>query len=125
MLFTCHPKRSNLSCDSSSTSSKMSTSEIQGIVERLKMEHHRSTTRAAYYSVWKTFNKFFLRLDHKPISWENSLTLFVAYLIDSDKAVGTIRSYISTIKAVLFSINIRLTEDKYLLNALKRACRLK
>ena len=36
----------------------------------------------------------------------------------------TVKSYISAIKAVLADINIRVSEDRYLLNSLIRACRL-
>ena len=54
----------------SSKSSKISTSEIQSLVDRLKNDRHRDTTKATYYTVWKGFNKFFVRLDAKPDSWQ-------------------------------------------------------
>ena len=50
--------------------------------------------------------------------------LFVAYLVNSNKEATTISSYISAIKAVLAKDGVFLNEDKYLLNALTRACKL-
>ena len=84
-----------------STSTTISTSELEGIVLRLEMERHRSSTQNQYYTVWKLFNEFFIKLDRKPLSWEDRLTLFVGYLVKSGKKSTTIKSYISAIKAVL------------------------
>ena len=61
----------------SSTSSSISTAEIQAIVERLRYQKVRNTTKKNYYLVWKTFNDFFLLLDVKPENWEERLTLFM------------------------------------------------
>ena len=51
------------------------------------------------------------------------MTLFVGYLVDTKKKSTTIRSYISAIKTVLLSENIKLKEDKYLINSLIQGCR--
>ena len=53
---------------SSSSSSKISMSDIQSIVEQLKLQRHRQSTKDNYYGIWKTFNQFFIRLDIKPTS---------------------------------------------------------
>ena len=114
------------STDSSpSTSSRLSTIEIQGIVEQLKHQQYRSSTRKTYYSVWKSFNQFFVRLDFKPKKWRDRLTLFVGYLIQNKKQSSTVKSYISAIKAVLKENNIKISQDEYLLASLVRACKLK
>ena len=68
---------------------------------------------------------FFLRLDVKPLNWEDRLALFVGYLIQSGKQSSTIRSYISAIRAVLKIEGIDINDDVYLLGALTRACKLK
>ena len=80
--------------------------------------------RNNYYCVWKCFNKFFLKLDSKPDEWEDRLTLFVGYLVESRHKSSTIRSYISTIKAILYDAGVQLSEDRYLLSSLIRACKL-
>ena len=53
----------------SSESSKLSTSAIQNIVERLKTGRHRLSMRKSYRNIWKNFNQFFIRLDSKPATW--------------------------------------------------------
>ena len=108
----------------SSHSTTISTREMQNIVEKLKNQRHRGTTQRNYYGIWKTFNHFFLKLDKRPPTWNERLTLFVAYLVKCKKQSSTVKSYISAIKAVLRSINIKITQDEYLLNSLTKACRL-
>ena len=78
-----------------------------------------------YYTIWKLFNKFFLRLDKKPPTWGERLSLFVGYLIDSNKQSATVKSYISAIKAVLKTNNFKLNEDQFLLTSLTRACKIR
>ena len=78
-----------------------------------------------YYSVWRSFNTIFLRLDRKPTSWADRLTLFVAYLIQNNRQSSTVKSYISAIKAVLQDDKYELHENQYLLSSLTRACKLK
>ena len=80
-------------------------------------------TQKNYYAVWKLFNKFFVRLDEKPLKWEDRIILFAGYLADQNKKPSTIKSYVSGIKAVLQSNDIEVSEDRYLLNSITRACR--
>ena len=98
---------------------------MEGIIERLKNDRNRSSTKANYYGIWRKFNEFFIKLDRKPESWEERLNLFVAYLVDTNKKSGTIRSYISAVKSVLLEDGEQINENRFLLNSLTRACRLK
>ena len=102
----------------------ISTSAVQEIVNRLKLARHRQSTKQIYYSVWKLFNEFFIKLDRKPHAWEDRIVLFIGYLIDNHRQSSTIRSYISAIKAVLQDDGIILDQDQALLTSLTRACRL-
>ena len=95
------------------------------IVDRLKSERHRSSTRNTYYVIWKCFNKFLIRLDHKPKTWEERLTLYVAFLVDKKRKSSTINSYVSAIKAVLHDDGEELVEDRLLISALSNACKQK
>ena len=73
---------SGSSADTSSiASSQISTKEMKLIVETLPMQKHRDSTRKNYYSIWKLFKKFCLKLDKKPTSWGDRLILFVGYLV--------------------------------------------
>ena len=83
------------------------------------------TTKHVYYSVWKNFNEFFIRLDEKPSTWEDRLVLYVGYMVKNKKQSATIASYISALKAVLKMDGVEVNENHYLLNALTKACRLK
>ena len=109
---------------SSSTSSRISTMAMQQIVERLKNVKHRKGTSKNYLSVWRSFNNFIIRLDQRPAQWEDRIVLFVGYLIQNNRKSTTINSYISAIKSVLADDGVILNEDRYLLNALTKACKM-
>ena len=107
------------------TNSSISTWGIKNIIEQLKSQRFRDSTRKNYYAIWKIFNQFFIRLDCKPSTWEDRLTLFVGYLVQNNRQSATVKSYISAIKAVLQEVNVKIHEDRYLLTSLTKACRLK
>ena len=115
-------KKKNLS-SKNSTDSTISTCEIQSVVDRLRCQAHRPSTMKNYLCIWRTFNEFFIKLDVKPSEWEDRIVLFVGYLIQNKFKSTSVRSYISAIKAVLLQDGVILNEDKFLLNALTKACR--
>ena len=109
----------------SSASSRISTKNLELIVDRLKGECHRNTTRKMYHKVWKQFALFYQRLDRCPPTWEERIVLFIGYLIQENKQSSTIRSYLSAIRAVLKTEGVKLNKDLFLINSLTRACKLK
>ena len=96
---------------------------MQAIVERLRCEGNRASTRLNYYTVWKKFNQFVIKLDIRPNSWEERLVLFVGYMVQNKRKSSTIKSYISAIRSVLKQDGVELCENKYLLTSLTKACR--
>ena len=108
----------------SSTSSSISTKNLENYVVKLKNNRNRNSTKKNYYSVWRTFNEFFIKLDRKPPTWEERLILFVGFLVSKQRKSTTIKSYISAIKSVLADDGVMLNEDRFLLGSLTRACRL-
>ena len=116
-------RTSNVS--STTESSRISTAAIQAIVDSLKSERYRDSTRQTYYRIWKLFNKFFIRLDDKPDTWENRLVLFTSFLMDNQLKLTTVRMYISAIRGVLQENDVELHEDQYLLSSLTKACKVK
>ena len=94
-------------------------------MERLKNERLRNSTHRNYYSVWRTFNEFFVRLDVRPNDWSDRLSLFVTYLVDQKYRSQTVKSYISAIKGVLREDGVQIHADQFLLSALTCACRMK
>ena len=93
-------KEKVLSSNSSDTS-KLSTRDLELLVESLKSQCHRDSTRKMYYRLWKQFAQFFQRLDQKPKHWEPRITLFIGYLVEKNMQSATIRTYLSAIRAVL------------------------
>ena len=72
---------------SSRTSSTISTADMQAIIDKLRGEGNRTSTRANYYHIWKMFNQFIIKLDEKPNTWEDRLVLFVGYLVNNKIAL--------------------------------------
>ena len=108
---------------SESGSSSISMATINQIIERLRCERNRNTTRKNYHTIWRIFSSFYLKLDMKPKEWEDRLILFAGYLINEGKKATTVNSYISTIKSVLREDKIEVSEDQFLLKSLTRACK--
>ena len=77
---------------SSTTSSQISTSSIEKIIDKLRTMKYQDSMKKNYYAIWKIFNKFIIRLDEKPTSWEHRLTLFIGHLIQSNKQSSTVKS---------------------------------
>ena len=117
-----HSKRGELSDSSSST---ISTTVMQKIIEKLRIQQYQESTRKSYLSAWRSFNEFYIKLDRKLQFWEDRLVLFVGHLVHTRKQASTIKSYISAIRAVLREDGYELNENRYLLNALTKACKLK
>ena len=111
------------SADGSSRTSSISTEGIRSIVKRLQMECNRDSTCKTYHTVWKIFSDFYLRLDKKPDTWEERIVLFAGFLIENKKKASTVNSYISALKLVLKEDKIEVSEDRFVLNSLIKACR--
>ena len=108
----------------SSDASTISTMAVEQLIEKLRAEHNRDSTKKNYFGIWRNFNEFFIKLNTKPHTWEERLTLFVGYLVQKQLKASTIRSYISGIKAVLRQDGYEINEDQYLLTSLTKARRL-
>ena len=94
------------------------------VIDKLKSQTTRSSTTENYIKIWRLFNKFIIRLDKKPNSWEERLTLFCAYMVSKGNKSATIKSYISAIKSVLKTDDYIMNENKLILGSLTQACRL-
>ena len=97
---------------------------MQSIIEKLRTEANRRSTDKVYYQIWKIFNEFIIKLDHKPKTWEDRLALFVGYLIECKRKSNTIKSYISAIKSVLSKDGVSINENRFLLSSLTKACKI-
>ena len=117
-------KQDTASTSSVSTWSQLSTRDLELIVEKLKSQCHRDSTRKVYYQIWKQFAMFYQRLDSKSKEWEQRVILFIGHLVELGKQSSTVKTYLSAIWAVLKIDGVVLNEDAFLVNALTRACRI-
>ena len=107
-----------------SSSSRLSYDGLNLIIEKLKGNQNRSSTNRTYLNIWRLFNKFLIRLDYKPSSWEERTALFVAYQVDRGMQSGSVKSYISAIKKTLLNDGYNWDDNKVLLSSLTRACKI-
>ena len=107
-----------------SSNSTISTAEIRSVVERLKSQCYRDSTRKTYYGIWHLFGHFFVRLDDKLTTWEDRIVLFSGFLISNQLKSATVKTYISAIRSVLAEDGHFVQKDSYLLTSLTKACQL-
>ena len=96
------------------------------ILEQLQHGNLKESTRKVYHGVWTKFNKFIIRLDYIPESWEFRTYLFCAYLIwEEELKSSTVKSYISAIKDVLKKDGYPWNDRTFVLNAITKTCKAK
>ena len=100
----------------------ISAADLFLIMDTLKQNTHCKSTGQVYHGIW---NKFLLRLDSWPPTWEEKTALYVTFLIKCGLQSATIKSYISAIKASLNLIDYEWDNSAAKLAALTKACRLK
>lgn len=86
---------------------------------------HRRSTRLKYHEIWTAFNKFLIKFDRMPMTWEDRIYVYIAHLVDNKKSVKTVKSYLSAIRQILKSDGVELHEDKDLLSSLLTTCKLR
>ena len=107
---------------SSSGSSRLSTNDLERIVQSLMQKQHRDSTNQTYLSIWRQFNRFVIGLDRRPKLWEDRTTFFIGYLIDKGMQSTTIKSYVSAIKKTLLMDGYEWDDKLVLVRSLSRAC---
>ena len=115
-----------LGSESGSESAKISTRQMESILESLKSSKHQPSTKYTYSKIWQKFNKFVIRLDRIPKKWEQRVSLYCGYIIDVQHLKSTtVKSYISAIKDTLVTDGYPWSDDDILLNTITRSCKLK
>ena len=99
---------------------------MEQILDNLKYNQNRDSTKKNYLTIWHLFNKFLLKLDDKcPRTWEHCVSLYCAHLVDSGIQSSTLQSYVSAIRHVLVNDNYKWNDNKILLTVISKACKLK
>ena len=98
---------------------------MERILDQLKANPHRSTTKKTYHKVWEKFNKFVIKLDRIPKKWEQRLSLYIGYVIKYKRLKSTtVKSYISAIKSVLLSDGYQWNNNLFLLDSVIKTCKM-
>ena len=63
-------KRGKKSNSSDSTSSRISASSMEMMVQKLLAKQTRDSTTKTYCNIWHQFNRFLMKLDKIPRTWE-------------------------------------------------------
>ena len=95
---------------------------IQNLLESFKSKQHQPSTAKNYHGIWKNFNAFVIRLDHKPVSWEERTAAYGAYLVHKGVQSSTLKSYISAIKHTLLMDDYPWCDEKLKLSIMTNAC---
>ena len=96
------------------------------MLENLQGEKHRESTKEQYHKIWTNFNKFLLRLDRRPNTWEEKVAWYCTYLVQTQGTQSsTIKTYVSAIKDVLISDGYDWKDNKMLMSAITSSCSLK
>ena len=98
---------------------------MQNLLQQLKQQRNRTSTRGNYWKIWRCFNNFLIRLDFRPKEWEARTSLFLAYLVENGKKSVTLKSYVSGIKSVLKDNDYEWNDNLVLVNTITRACKLR
>ena len=93
--------------------SRISAKHKEVVVDKLWRQCNHLSTTNKYLDILRISNQFIIKLDQKPRTWEDRLTLFCAYLVDLKGFCAylvdlkgqsaTIKLYVSAIKWVLKS----------------------
>ena len=97
---------------------------MYNIIDKLKSNQHQCSTSKNYHGIWKNFNKFLIRLDRKPKTWEERVAVYVGYLTTKGMQSATIKSYISAIKSTLIADNYEWSDKDAKLVSLTKVCQL-
>ena len=124
-LISGKNKNRNRNKDGSS-SSRISTTYLEQLLESLKNQKHKNSTKKTYYKVWSKFNEFLIKLDRKPKTWEHCTSIYCTYLVTIlHRQSSTIKSYVSAIKSILTTDGYPWDDKKVLLNTIIKSCKLK
>ena len=122
--FTAKLKKKKTSIATSSTgSSRLSTLGMEEILDKLENSSIRKSTKDSYIKIWRSFNKFTLRLDRIP-KWEDRALLYLAFLVENGAQSATIKTYMSAIKNIVRIDKYKWDNDRATITALTQVCRI-
>lgn len=103
---------------------RYSLAQYYRVKDKIKSLKVRQSTRKWYYNRWKAFNKFLIKFDSIPETWEDRILIYATHLVNHKKKLPTVKSYLSAIRFILFEDGVTLHENKLELGAILQACKL-
>ena len=97
---------------------------MRRILNQLENQKNKNSTKKVYLNIWRQFNKFVIKLDPLPKTWEERITLYVAFMVESGMQSSSIKTYLSAIKSMLAEDEYILDSTKLKLTSLTKACRI-
>ena len=83
---------------------------LERIIEKLVQNKNRQSTKNNYLGIWRQFNRFIMRLDVVPNSWEQRVILFCAFLVQNGLKSSTITYLPSKLYCRMTSMNGKKTK---------------
>ena len=106
-----------------SSMSKIYVGDMEQILEYLKANHTRDSTKRNYTCIWRQFNEFLIKLHPKPKYWEDRINLYFAY--STGVKSTNLQSYLSALKNILKTDGYPWDDNKMLLSTIVCACKIK
>ena len=94
------------------------------ILDSLKHHTTRDSTTRNYQAIWRSFNKFLMKLDRCPPNWEDRIALFATNLIENGTQSATLKSYFSAIKKILKDDGYEVNDNLTIFSSLACSCKL-
>ena len=89
----------------------------------MKYDKNKKSTKLNYHGIWSNFNKFLVKLDTIPKTWEHRVCLYCSYLVyHCGIKSSTLKSYVSAIKYTLEADGYSWNLDKVLLASFAKTC---
>ena len=108
------------------TIESFSTNYFFRVIEDLRNQNNKKSTKNNYYNVWTNFNKFIIKLDYIPKKWEHKVAVYIGYLVDyKHLQSSTIKSYVSAIKSTLVNDGYPWDDKILLLSSITKGCKMK
>ena len=107
-----------------SDTSTISSTEMNNLLDQIKFNKNKDSTSRIYHNVWVNFNRFLVRLDELPSTWEKRVSLYCAHLLKRGAKSATLKSYVSAIKGFLVADGYPWDQNQILLDVLTKSCSL-
>ena len=110
---------------STDSSGRFELEYFEQVIEELKNHKHKLSTKKNYRKIWENFNKFIVKLNYIPKSWEQKLMIYCSFLVENCRLQSsTVRSYATAIKQTLLIDGHKWDNNLFIMSTFTQACKL-